>query len=289
MDAHSLPLDDQRRGDDVALLGLEQRPTSGDTPSSGPAPDARGGSSEQGIGVVWDRDRGTSANADPVEVPVAELRLLAKKNQSTRKRVSPILAVLFIAVLIGVGAAFAWDRDDAKEIVRSWVPSLSWSSPNSTTSLLPNVDIAAKNAEATSASRLSAQDAVPAPAVIQTVPGPSADTNDSELARRIEAMARTLAVVQENVERLASTQEQAVRDIARLREAEQESRKAPASPLPQTVPMPPRKKTSRAAPLQPAAQLLPEPPPSEQPSVGPTPPEPRTDPIPRPPLPLRDQ
>src|SRR5215510_15846726 len=60
------------------------------------------------------------------------------KRRSTGKRVVRTLARFFIAVLIGVGGTLAWQShgDEAKEIIRTRAPSLSWLLPSSAKSPL---------------------------------------------------------------------------------------------------------------------------------------------------------
>ena len=58
------------------------------------------------------------------------------------------LPAFFIAVLIGVGATLAWQShgDDAKQIVRTWAPSLGWLFPVSTTKSPPDGPVSAQDA-----------------------------------------------------------------------------------------------------------------------------------------------
>jgi hypothetical protein len=198
---------------------------------------------------------------------------------------------LFIAALVGVGVTFAWDGDEAKGMIRTWAPSLSLLSSISTTDLPPYVDIAAEQTGSAPAGQLSAQEVLPPSVVIPTAQELTAGTSYSELVQRIEAITRTLAVVQDSVEQLAAKQEQIADDIPRLRAVEQNIRqkKVSSPPLSQAVSMPPRKKTPRPAPLAPTVQPSPEHPLAEQLSAGPSSPEVRPEIIPRPPLPLRDE
>ena len=50
---------------------------------------------------------------------------------SIGRRISRTLARFLFVVLIGVGITLAWQsyREEAKEVVRTWVPSLAWVLP----------------------------------------------------------------------------------------------------------------------------------------------------------------
>ena len=104
---------------------------------------------------------------------------VARGRPSTGIRTSSNLARVFIAALIGVGAAFAWQTEGAKEMISrvSWLGSLSPEAKSP-----PNVGVAAKQASSTSAPQISAQDAgLPQPApIIATLPAPAADAISPE-------------------------------------------------------------------------------------------------------------
>ena len=105
-------------------------------------------SSDQGIGVP--RERSDFSAGLQVTEPSIHVSPRASGYQFVR---------IFIAALIGVGATFAWQShgDEAKEIVRTWVPSLAWLFPASTTKSPP--DAAAEQTGSMPASQVSAQDA----------------------------------------------------------------------------------------------------------------------------------
>jgi hypothetical protein len=141
---------------------------------------------------------------------------------STSRRLTRSLARFVFAVLIGVGGTLAWQHgDEAAEFVRTWVPSLGWLLPVSTTK-------------------------APAPAVTST-----------ELQQQLKPMAIDLALVRRSTEQLASNQDQLARKqeqmtqaIATLQAAEQDiSQKilALAPPAPKAVHVSPK-------PPQPPAQ-----------------------------------
>src|SRR5215470_18269217 len=56
------------------------------------------------------------------------------KKRSVGRRPMRAVVRFFIAILIGVGATLAWQSygDEAKEMVRTWAPTLAWLLPSST-------------------------------------------------------------------------------------------------------------------------------------------------------------
>jgi outer membrane murein-binding lipoprotein Lpp len=142
------------------------------------------------------------------------------KRRSTGNRMVRSFARFFIAVLIGVGGTLAWQSygDEAKEMVRTWAPSMAW--------LLPPDSPASAAAVVTSA----------------------------ELVQQLKPMALDLAIVRHGIDQLATTvkqlavkQEQMSQDIATLQATEQDI-KQKISPPPQPRAVTPRK------PPQPTAQ-----------------------------------
>ena len=73
---------------------------------------------------------------------------LASGRPSIGRRIFRAFARFFTAVLIGVGATLAWQShgDDAKQIVRTWAPSLGWLLPVSTTKSPPDGQVSAHDA-----------------------------------------------------------------------------------------------------------------------------------------------
>jgi len=125
------------------------------------------------------------------------------------------LARFFLAVFIGVGGTLFWQHgDEVAEFVRTWVPSLGWLLPVSTTK-------------------------APAPAVTST-----------ELQQQLRPMAIDLALVRRSMEQLGANQDQLARKqdqmaqaIATLQAAEQDiSQKilALAPPAPKAVHVSPK-------------------------------------------------
>jgi hypothetical protein len=134
---------------------------------------------------------------------------------SVSRRLARRLARFFLAVFIGVGGTLAWQQgDEVAEFVRTWVPSLGWLLPVSTTK-------------------------APAPAVTST-----------ELQQQLKPMAIDLALVRRSIEQLganqdqlARKQDQVVQAIATLQAAEQDiSQKilALAPPAPKAVHVSPK-------------------------------------------------
>ena len=284
--SQSPPLNDQRHEGDVVPLVPKEWPTAEEARSGGPArdPDAGRDSSDQCIGMAREgSDFSAGLRAVEPSMHVSPRPSGFKNDQfasdrpSIGRRIFRSLVRFFIAALIGVGATLAWQShgDEAKEIVRTWAPSLGWLLSVSTTKSPPDVDVAAEQTGSPRAGQVSAQDAaLPQPAPVnQTVPAPAAAATSPELVQQLEAIARDLAVVRHSVEQLAAKQEQMAHNIAALQAAEQDIRQKMSSPpLSRAVPIPPRKNAPSVAPPQPAAQSS---------SV------PRPAPLPQPRLPLR--
>jgi hypothetical protein len=141
---------------------------------------------------------------------------------SVSRRLTRSLARFFLAAFIGVGGTLAWQHgDEVAEFVRTWLPSVGWLLPVSTTKAL-------------------------APAVTST-----------ELQQQLRPMAIDLALVRRSMEQLGANQDQLARKqdqmaqaIVTLQAAEQDiSQKilALAPPAPKAVHVSPK-------PAQPPAQ-----------------------------------
>ena len=163
---------------------------------------------------------------------------LTSERRSIGRRIFRTLARFFIAVLIGVGATLAWQShgDEAREMVRTWAPSLVWLLPVSTP-------------------KSSADDQ-----------GATAATS-AELVQQLKPLTLDLAVVRHSLEQLATKieqlgvkQEQMVQNIATLQAVEQDITQKVSSPL-QSRAASPRK------PPQPTAQSSSVPP--QTPPSGP--------------------
>jgi hypothetical protein len=140
---------------------------------------------------------------------------------SLGRRISRTLGRFFIAVLIGVGSTLAWQShgDDAKEMVRTWAPSLGWL-------------VSASPPKSALDGQVFAAAAVTSP----------------ELVQQLEPMARNIAIVLFNLEQLAAKQEQMAQNIAGLQAVEQDRQKMSSPPPSRAAPVPPRR------PPQPATQ-----------------------------------
>jgi hypothetical protein len=144
---------------------------------------------------------------------------------SASGRLTRSLIRFLLPVFIGVGGTLAWQSygDEAKEMVRTWAPSLGWLIPVSTEA--------------------------PAPAV-----------TSAELQEKLKPVALDVAIVRRSIEQLGANQDQLARKqdqmaqaIATLQAAEQDiSQKilALAPPAPKAVHVSPKP----AQPPQPAAQ-----------------------------------
>jgi hypothetical protein len=151
------------------------------------------------------------------------------ERRSIGRRIFRTLFRFLIAVLIGVGATLIWQSrgDEAKEMVRTWVPSLAWLVPVQTNAL-------------------SAQE--PAAAAVTS----------PELAQQIEPMMLSLTIMRRNLEQLSAKQEQMANSIATLQSIEQDIRQtvsssAPSRPVSARKPPQPVAQSSSAIPPPPAA------------------------------------
>jgi len=158
------------------------------------------------------------------------------ERQSIGRRIVRTLARFFIAVLIGVGVTLAWQShgDKAKEMVRTWAPSLAW--------LLP---------VAATKSPLDDQGAATSPDLVQEL---------KPLMLDLAIVRHSLEQLDAKVEQLGVKQEQMVQNIATLQAVEQDITQKVSSPH-QSRAASPRK------PPQPTAQSSSVPP--QSPSSGP--------------------
>jgi len=165
------------------------------------------------------------------------------ERRSIGKRIFRTLASFFIAALIGVGVVgvtLAWHSygDEAKEMVRTWAPSLGWLTTK------------------------SSPDGQGVPAAAVTSP---------ELVQQLKPMALDLTIVRRSVEQLAATieqlaakQEEMARNIATLQAVEQDisqkmsslsrSRAVPPRKPPQPVALSSDTQSSSVPPPQPPAE-----------------------------------
>jgi hypothetical protein len=252
------------------------------------------------------KDRRRAENADRVDVPLEELRLLASHSHVgerwSAERTSRLRFGFLIAGLLAVAALLGWQHrgDEVKQMASSSMASL-WPA-----SLVSSSGVAAANGEAASASAAVATDAnasAPAPALTPTAAPDRAPEVAAELQQKLQSIAHDLGVLKENLDQLAAKNEQLVakqdqmaRDIASLRAVKADNKTNAALARPRNVDPAPRAK--------PPGQLPPpgvRPPPPEQASSPPPQqavrpptqqdagvrPTPQQDVVVRPPMPLR--
>ena len=182
-----------------------------------------------GLGAVEPPIRVSSRPSDFKNDQVANVR------PSIGRRTLRSLARFFIAALIGVGATFAWQShgDEAKEMVRTWAPSLSsaWQSYGDEAKEI----VRAWTPSLGWLASVSTTKSPPAPA-------PAAAATSPELMQQLEAMVHDLTAVRHSVEQLADKQEQMAWNIATLQTLAQDIKKNMSpSPSSQAVPIPPSK------------------------------------------------
>jgi hypothetical protein len=150
---------------------------------------------------------------------------------SLGKRMFRTIARFLIAVLIGVGSTLAWQSygGEAREMVRTWAPSLGWLLPVATT-------------ETVTATATLAQELKPI-------------SLDLALVRRtLQQLATNQDQLAAKQDQLAAKQEQMAQNIATLQEVEQGVRQKILSlPSPQAVNAP------RKPPSAPAAHAIEQP------------------------------
>jgi hypothetical protein len=175
---------------------------------------------------------------------------LASDGPSIGRRVFRALTRFFIAILIGVGATLAWQSHgkDAKQIVRTWVPSLGWLLP-------PDGPVSSQNA------------GLPQSSPVTQSAAPASGVTAGELVQQLEPITRDLAVVRRSLEQLVTKQEQMAQNIATLQAAEQDIRQKMSSPPP-SRPAPPRKPPETATQSSAVQSFsVPSPPPPARPPL----------------------
>src|SRR5262249_15839566 len=141
-------------------------------------------------------------------------------------RVSRGLLHFSVAALIGAGATFAWSHgDDAKEMVRIWIPSTGRLLSVSTTKRPADV-VAEKRG-----SRAAEEGVWPnlAPPAAQEPVSPATSTPPEETQELESASERDLAALQPSEERLSPKQEETAKNIA-TPQPEQDSKQEMPSP-----------------------------------------------------------
>jgi hypothetical protein len=249
-------------------------------------------------------DRKVAERSGRVEVPIAELRLLASHSgageHGSAQHTSRLRLGLLIAGLVAVAALLGWQRrgDEVKQMASSSLASL-WPA-----ALVNPSRVAPDGSQAIVPSQVNAAGASEQ-ALAQAAPAESA----GELQQQLQSITHELAAMKQNLEQLAAQQtqlaakqEQMARDIAALGAAKQDDKPNTTSARPQrsaTLPPPPRKKPPALLPPPGPRPLSPEqasaplpqqdvavrpPPPPQDIMVRPPPPQ---DVVVRPPMPLR--
>jgi hypothetical protein len=183
---------------------------------------------------VYARDsiaRDLDAEREPIAQRRPAYRRVAMGRPPIGQRMAKSLARFCAAVLIGVGLSLAWQShsEDAKEIARSWAPSLAW--------LLPETNIN-KPAETTGS-----------PELMQQV---------KLIAVDVAIMRRNLGQIAANQEQFSAKQDQLSQNVLNLAQIEQEVR-AQSLSAPAPKPVQPRVRNSPQPLLQPAPQPAPQP------------------------------
>ncbi|MGA8699013.1 MAG: hypothetical protein WB689_35310 [Xanthobacteraceae bacterium] len=168
-------------------------------------------------------------------------RLGAIENQK-KKRSSRGFTRYLLAICIGAAATLAWQSygEAAKQIFAAKAPELGWSPE--TKRMIANLveQLGWIKPPATSAVRPSALETPQAVPVAQTAPenvtpkAPAAPSIDPE---QVQRMAMDLTALRQTVEQLAVSQDQMVREIARLKAADGEilAKVTPAPPPPPPI------------------------------------------------------
>jgi hypothetical protein len=200
----------------------------------------------QNLGRVAPQDESHSGFIPRLDLGVLERKVLddrlgAIENQ-TKKRSSRGFTRYLLAICIGAAAILAWQSygEAAKQMFAANAPELGWS-PESKQMIANWVEqLGWTKPLATSAVRPSALETPQAAPVAQTVPenvtpkAPAAPSIDPEQVHR---MAMDLTAVRQTVEQLAASQDQIVREIARLKAADEEilAKVTPAPPPPPPI------------------------------------------------------
>lgn len=253
MDSSQSPtLNDQRHEGDVVSLASKDLPTTEKARSGEPArdPDAGRNSSDRHIGMVRE-----SASGKP------------SIGRRAFRNVVDFFITALIAVLIGVAASSGWQSygDDAKEMVRTWAPSLdrlstAWQSRSDEAMRMIktwplSLDWLMKKSPPEGDTAAKQKSSSPAAAMAQK-PAPAAVAVPFESVQQLNTMAHDLTVMRQRVEQLAVKQEQMAHNIASLQAVGQDiKQKMQSPPLPPAASLPPRKNAPRVAPPQPPARL----------------------------------
>ena len=184
----------------------------------------------------------TSKNQNWPAPPTSNIQKSEKR--SIGRRMSRALARFSVVFLIGIGATLAWQSysDEAKEIVRTEVPSLAWLLPVSTAKPPPD-------------GQASAAAVVPSAELVQQLKPMAVDLDI--VRRSVQQLANKVEQLAAKQDQMSHKQDQTSQNITTLQLVEQEVSQKLSAP-PQSRAVPPRK------PPQPTAQssTVPPPPPS---------------------------
>jgi hypothetical protein len=256
-------LNDKRDEPDALSVQMKEWLTAAEARPSGPAhsSDAERNPSDQYVGMARDHSDFAPTRAASFDVSTrirgVENDQFPLERPSMGKRMFRALGRLVLAILLGIGATLGWQShgEEAKQIVNTWAPSLSW-----VAAALPTNSPRELGTER-DASTSAGQDSMQVPTLPQSaqVAQSASAAATSELVPRLEEMARDLAGVRRGLEELAIKQEQMSQRMATLEAAEQSMRqKLSTSTPPRVVPVPQRKNAPNPAPPQ-AAQPSPSP------------------------------
>jgi hypothetical protein len=168
-------------------------------------------------------------------------RLGAIENQ-TKKRSSRGFTRYLLAICIGAAAILAWQSygEAAKQMFAAKAPELGWSPE--TKRMIANLveQLGWTKPPDTSAVRSSALETPQAAPVAQTAPEnvtPKAPASPSIDPEQVHRMAMDLTALRQTVEQLAASQDQMVREMARLKAADGEilAKVTPAPPPPPPI------------------------------------------------------
>jgi len=142
------------------------------------------------------------------------------------RRISRTLSHFAIVALIGAGAAFAWQShgDDAKEIVRTWIPSIGRLLSDPVTKGLP--DVVAKRPDPPATQDAVSSQSAP---VAQTQMIPATPTPPEVAQEPDNASEGDLAGAQHGEEQSAARQEQTDENIATLKAQQDTKQETPSS------------------------------------------------------------
>jgi hypothetical protein len=256
-------LNDKRDEPDALSVQMKEWLTAAEARPSGPAhsSDAERNPSDQYVGMARDHSDFAPTRAASFDVSTrirgVENDQFPLERPSMGKRMFRALGRLVLAILLGIGATLGWQShgEEAKQIVNTWAPSLSW-----VAAALPTNSPRELGTER-DASSSGGQDSMQVPTLPPSAPVAQSASGaaTSELVPRLEEMARDLAAVRHGLEELAIKQEQMSQRMATLEAAEQYIRQKMSTSTPsRVVPAPQRKNAPNPAPPQ-AAQSSPSP------------------------------